>query len=88
MRYLYASHIQVNVRTRLETKKTTALHDLVKEASPGGPSGNLGAVSVDLLPVVLTSASVNIDLVNRQPTLTLPEVANSPEGKDNGESQV
>ncbi|KAI6756282.1 hypothetical protein HG530_012018 [Fusarium avenaceum] len=36
---------------------------------------------------VATLARVNIDLVNRQPTLTLPEVANSPEDKDNRESQ-
>lgn len=40
------------------------LHDLVEEASPSGPSGDLGTVSVDLVPVVLTSASVDIDLVD------------------------
>jgi hypothetical protein len=42
----------------------------------------------DLIPIQLTTASVNIDLFKLQPASPLPDVSTDPEGNDNGESKV
>jgi len=59
----------------------------VEDTAPGGIGGNLGAIGVDLVPVVLPETSVEVDLVNAQPTVTLPEVAGDPEEQDDGDSK-
>ena len=64
------------------------LHDLVQETSPGGPSGNLGTVGVDGLPVELTTATVDIHLVGAEPAGTLPGESDDPEEHDDEESKV
>lgn len=60
----------------------------MEEAAPSGPCSHLGPELVDLVPVMLTTTSVDINLVNRQPTLSLPDISDGPEEEDNGESQV
>lgn len=51
----------------------------MEESAPSGPRSNLGTVSVDLIPVVLTETSVEINLINGEPLRLLPEVADDPE---------
>jgi hypothetical protein len=46
------------------------------------------AVSIDLLPVMLATTCINIDLVSLQPTLTLPYVASSPEEQNDRKGEV
>ena len=53
-------------------------------SSPSRPGSNLGAVSVDLIPVMLTETSVKIDLVNSKPLRSLPDVTDNPEDKNDG----
>ena len=60
----------------------------MKPPPPDRPSGQLGLVSIDGVPVVLTTAGVNIDVVNRQPLAALPDEAADPEDDDNGEGEV
>lgn len=67
---------------------STSLHDLVEEAAPSGPCGHLGSERVDLLPVMLTTTSIDINLVNRDPTLSLPDISDGPEEENNGKGQV
>jgi hypothetical protein len=64
------------------------LHKLVEGSSPSRPSGNLGTVSIDLLPVMLTETSVKVNLVNGKPLGSLPEVTDDPEDKDDGNSKA
>lgn len=58
------------------------------ETLPRGPSGNLGTLPVDQVPVKLTTASVDIHLSSAEPTLTLPEVTGNPEGADDKDGKV
>jgi hypothetical protein len=48
---------------------------------------DLGTISVDFIPLVFTAASINVDLVDGNPALTLPEVTSDPEDNDDGESE-
>lgn len=64
-----------------------SLPDLLDDALPLGPSGHLRAISVDRLPVKLTTSSIKIDLVQLDRTLTLPDVAHGPEEEDDGNSE-
>jgi len=60
----------------------------VEPALPGGHGSQLGTVGVDLVPVDLTAAGVDIDLLCAEPTGALPEEAANPEYDDDGKSQV
>lgn len=64
------------------------LNEDVEVLAPLGPGVDLGAVGVNLVPVVLTETGVKVDLVNAQPTLTLPEVTAGPEEKDDGKGEA
>lgn len=64
------------------------LEDAVEETLPRGPSGNLGTLPVDQVPVKLTTASVDIHLRSAEPTLTLPEVTGNPEGGNDKDGKV
>lgn len=46
---------------------------------PRRPSGHLGALGVDVVPVELTAAGVDIDLGSPEPSLALPKVTDNPE---------
>jgi hypothetical protein len=61
---------------------SAALEDEVERLAPLGPRRHLGPVRVDLLPVVLAAASVEINLVDSEPTSSLPQVPNQPEHHD------
>jgi hypothetical protein len=61
-------------------------HD-IEPSAPLGRRGKLGAISVDLVPVVSSETSVQVNLVNRQPTSALPKPATEPEGKDDWKSK-
>lgn len=58
------------------------------ETPPCGPSGNHGALLVDVVPVKLTAASVDVHLSGAEPSLALPEVASEPEGANNKDGEV
>jgi hypothetical protein len=65
----------------------SSLPPLVEDLAPLGPRGDLSAVGVDGIPVVLTQASVQINLVNSQELGALPEEASDPENKDDRDRQ-
>lgn len=52
---------------------------LIQKLSPPWHSGNPSPVSVNLIPVMLPPASVNIHLGSPKPAFSLPEISNSPE---------
>lgn len=62
-------------------------HD-VQHTLPGGRRSKLTTVSVDAIPVMLTTTSIEINLAKLQPTLPLPDVTKDVEDNDNGEGQV
>lgn len=64
------------------------LHNLVEGAAPGRPCGNLGTVGVNLVPVMLTSASIDVNLVDGEPAGSLPEPADSPEKEHDRKCKV
>lgn len=64
------------------------LEQLVQHPPPSGVRCNLGTIGVDALPVELTSADVDINLVSAEPASTLPGEANEPEHDDDGESET
>ena len=48
----------------------------------------MSPVGIDLIPVELTTAGVDVHLVCSEPTGALPEVADDPEEDDDGEGEV
>lgn len=58
------------------------------ELPPSRKGSDLGPVLIDLIPVVLTETSVEVEIVNGDPLRTLPEVADDPEDDNdrNGEN--
>lgn len=64
------------------------LENDVQHTLPGGRLSKLAPVSVDAVPVMLTTTSVEVNLAKVQPTLSLPDVAKDVEDNDNGEGQV
>ena len=64
------------------------LEDLVQGTSPGRPGSLLGALRIDVVPVELPPASVDVDLVQLEPSLALPEVSADPEEDDDEEGKV
>jgi hypothetical protein len=57
---------------------------VVHDPLPGRAVGESLALGVDQIPVELTTAAVDVDLVHAQPALSLPEVADSPEQEHDG----
>ena len=51
----------------------------MQEAPPCRQSSILGALSVDVVPVKLSSATVNVHLGRAEPALALPQVTTNPE---------
>lgn len=49
---------------------------------------NLSLVSVDLVPVVLATAGIDIDVLDAQPAAALPDETADPEDDDDGEGEV
>lgn len=64
------------------------LKGLVDKASPGGHGGDAGALGVDVVPVELTAARVDIHLGSSEPTGALPEETDDPEEDDDEEGEV
>ena len=64
------------------------LEDVRQSTPPGRQSRQLGALLVDVVPVQLPPASIDIDLGDLEPTLAFPEVAADPEEANNEEGQV
>jgi len=60
----------------------------VEPALPTRHGSQLSTVSVDLIPVDLATAGVDIDLLGAEPASALPEEATNPEDDDDRESQV
>lgn len=54
----------------------------MQHAPPLGPRSNFGTVSVDGIPVKLTTARVDIHLVDAEPASALPGEADDPEDDD------
>jgi hypothetical protein len=81
------SHIKFPSTTKHLASPGNALHDLVEEAPPGGPGSDLCAVSVDGLPVELTTTGVDIHLGSAEPASALPEEADDPEEHDDGDGE-
>ena len=73
---------------KVQFKVNDFLHELVERSTPSRPGSNLGAVSVDLIPVVLTETSVKINLINGEPLRSLPEVTNDPEDENDGDGKT
>lgn len=46
------------------------------------------AICADLIPVQVTTTSINIDLLKLQPTSALPEISSCPESKDDGKCKI
>lgn len=67
---------------------TRCLKDSRESASPCRPACNLASVGVDGIPIMLTAASVEIDVGKSDPAFALPDIADSPEEEDDGESEI
>lgn len=61
---------------------------MIIEAFPRRQGSDMLAIRADLIPVQVTAASINIDLVKLQPTSALPDISSYPEGNDDGKSKV
>lgn len=68
--------------------KPGLLEGVVDYASPGRQRSKSCALCVDLIPVKLTEAGVDINVLGSQERLALPKPANEPETEDDGSSQV
>ena len=73
---------------KVQVKVYNFLHELVEHSTPSRPASNLGAVSIDLIPVMLTETSVKIDLVNGEPLRSLPEVTDDPEDENDRDGKA
>lgn len=77
----YSSHASANqLRTRLE--------ELPVQSSPERPGCPFRLELVDGFPIVLSAASVDIDLLESEPTLSLPQITATPEEKHDRQGQV
>lgn len=64
------------------------LEDTGSKTLPRGPGLHLLALTVDEIPVQLTTAGIDIHLSGPEPSGALPEVSSNPEDRDNKESEV
>lgn len=60
----------------------------MEKASPGRQGSKCCALCVDLVPVKLTEAGVDINVLGSQERLALPKPANDPETEDDGSRQI
>lgn len=60
----------------------------VEHTLPGGCSSKFTTVSVDAIPIMLTKTSVEVNLAELQPTLSLPDIAKDVKDNDDWEGQV
>lgn len=60
---------------------------MVEETSPGGQGSECLTVGADLVPVELTEAGVDVNVLGSQERLTLPDPSEDPEAQDNGSSE-
>lgn len=64
------------------------LENVVEDSSPGRHGCKSCALCVDLIPVKLTEAGVNVNVLGSQERLALPEPTENPEAEDDGSGQV
>lgn len=64
------------------------LEDGRERASPGRPGCDLAPVGIDGIPVMLTAAGVEVDLVEFDPALALPDVSDNPKEEDDREGEI
>ena len=64
------------------------LEDTDDEALPRRPCLHFLALTVDEIPVQLTTAGIDIHLSGPEPSGALPEVSSNPEDRDDKESEV
>lgn len=69
-------------------RKNDPLKHLLEVLLPLGHAGNVCTISVDLIPVVLSAAYINIYILNLDPGLSLPGKSDDPEEDDNWQSKV
>lgn len=77
----------ISLSTSLCTRKPH-LEDVLDGTLPRRHGSRLCALGVDVVPVKLSPASVDIDLVEREPSLALPEVTADPEEANDEEGEV
>lgn len=70
------------------TGKKKSYKYCVNQSPPAWHSRNISLVSIDFFPVEFATASIDIDILGTQPTLTLPEEAIDPEEEDDREGEV
>ena len=69
-------------------RRHASLEKLVQNALPGWRRSDLGTEGIDVVPVKLTSASINVNLAHLLPTSAFPEVPNNPESNNDGEAKI
>ena len=60
----------------------------MQNALPGWRRSDLGTEGIDVVPVKLTSASINVNLAHLLPTSAFPEVPNNPESNNDGKAEI
>ena len=60
----------------------------MQQPLPGRHSSQPSLLGIDLRPVDRPAARIDVDLVDAEPPLALPEVAADPEEEDDGECEV
>lgn len=64
------------------------LEKMIVDSFPRGHRSDMLAICADLIPVQVTAASINIDLLKLQPASALPDISTQPESKDNGKCKI
>ena len=78
---LQVSH-QDSASFPLKIIKKSSDEESVNEALPGGHGGDLGAISIDLVPRELPTSRIDVNLGDAQPGGPLPNPAADPETND------
>ena len=64
------------------------LEQVMHQALPSRTVGKLRTVSIDGVPIMLTTTSIQIDLTDLPPTLSLPDISDDVEEDDDRQGQV
>ena len=64
------------------------LKEVVHETLPGRTIGKLRTISIDGVPIMLTTTSIQVNLTDLSPTLSLPDISDNVEQNHNRHSQV